>query len=63
MEKLQDKCKVQDNNSAFNHNFGDYIFFKSMNFTSSFLEQAAESRNKVLISVLEKQQLNIISKR
>ena len=34
-----------DNIRLYSHNFGDFVFFKSMNFRSSYLETLAENKN------------------
>ena len=48
IEKAKDECKAYDNIRNYNHNFGDNIFCKSMNFRSSYLEENAKAKNKEL---------------
>ena len=37
-----------DNIRLYSHNFGDFVFYKSMNFRSSYLETLAETKNREL---------------
>ena len=37
-----------DNSRLYSHNFGDFVFYKSKNLRSSFLENLAKERNKAL---------------
>ena len=44
--KAKAECTAYDNIILYSHNFGDFVFYKSMNFRSSFLESLAEEKNK-----------------
>ena len=46
--KVTTECKAYNDISQYTHNFGDFVFYKSMNFRSSFLENLAAERNKEL---------------
>jgi len=46
--KAQAECKAYDNIRQYTHNFGDYIFYKSMNFRSTYLKSVADNKNKEL---------------
>ena len=46
--KAKTECKAYDNIRQYTHNFGDFVFNKSMNFRSSFLENLAAEKNKEL---------------
>ena len=35
-----------DNIRLYSHNFGDFVFYKSMNFRSSYLKSITEEKNK-----------------
>ena len=37
-----------DNIRLYSHNFGDFVFYKSMNFRSSYLKTLAENKNREL---------------
>ena len=47
--KAKTDCKAYNNVKQYTHNFGDFVFYKSMNFRSSYLENLAKERNKELI--------------
>ena len=53
--KARSECKAYDNIRLYSHNFGDFVFFKSMNFRSSYLENIAEEKNKELNTKARKQ--------
>ena len=46
--KIQDEIKAYNYVKQYTHNFGDFIFYKSMNFRSSYLEDLVKSRNHTL---------------
>ena len=58
--KAKAECKAYDNIRLYSHNFGDFAFYKSMNFRSSFLKNLAAERNKELNQKQGKWQLNTI---
>ena len=60
--KAKAECKAYDNKRLYSHNFGDFVFYKSMNFRSSFLENLAAEKKKELNQKQEKWQQNIIWK-
>ena len=46
--KAQAEMLAYNNIKQYTHQFGDFIFYKSMNFRSSYLENLAEKRNEEL---------------
>ena len=48
IEKAKAECVAFNNIRMNSHNFGDFVFYRSMNFRSTYLENLAEGRNKVL---------------
>ena len=46
--KMQAEVKAYNSVKQYTHNFGDFIFYKSMNFRSSYLEDLAKTRNNTL---------------
>ena len=40
--------KAYNNIKQYTHSFGDFIFYKSMSFRSSYLEDLAKTRNEAL---------------
>ena len=55
MYKLREKiaktkavCTSFNNISMYSHNFGDFVFYRSMNFRSTYLETLAEGKNREL---------------
>ena len=44
-----------DNTRMYSQNFGDFVFCKSMNFRSNYLETLAEEKNRELNSKARKQ--------
>ena len=46
--KAKAECTAYDNIRLYSHNFGDFIFYKSMNFRSSYLESLTEDKNREL---------------
>ena len=46
--KAKAACKAYDNIRQYTHNFGDFVFYKSMNNRSSFLENLAADKTKIL---------------
>ena len=46
--KAQAEMMAYNNIKQYTHQFGDFIFYKSMNFRSSYLENLAEKRNEEL---------------
>ena len=46
IDKVKEEIIGFDNVRAYNHNFRDYIFYKSMDFRSKFLENLAAEKNK-----------------
>ena len=42
------ECRASHNIRQYNCNFGDYIFYKSINFRSSYLKDLAADKNKKL---------------
>ena len=46
--KVQAEMKAYNNIKQYTHSFGDFIFYKSMNFRSSYLENLAKIRNDTL---------------
>ena len=53
--KAKSECTAYDNIRLYSHNFGDFVFYKSMNFRSSYLESIADEKNKELNSKARKQ--------
>ena len=45
MMKAKAEYKAYDNIRLYSHNFGDFVFYKSMSFKSSFLENLAADEN------------------
>ena len=45
--KAKSECTAYDNIRLYSHNFGDFVFYKSMNFRSSYLESIADEKNKM----------------
>ena len=46
--KVQAEMKAYNNIKQYTHCFGDFIFYKSMNFRSNYLEALAKTRNDTL---------------
>ena len=46
--KEKAEIKAYDNVKQHTHNFGDFVFYKSMSFRSSYLEDLAKDRNREL---------------
>ena len=46
--KAKAECKAYDNIRQYTHNFVDFVFYESMNFRSSFLENLAAEKIKEL---------------
>ena len=46
--KVQAERKAYNSIKQYTHSFGDFIFYKSMNFRSSYLEALAKTRNDTL---------------
>ena len=46
--KVQAEMKAYNGVKQYTHSFGDFIFYKSMNFRSSYLEELAKERNEAL---------------
>ena len=46
--KVQAEMKAYNNIKQYTHYFGDFIFYISMNFRSSYLENLAKERNEAL---------------
>ena len=46
--KIQDEIKAYSNVKQYSHNFGDFIFYKCMNFKSSYLEDLEKTKNHTL---------------
>jgi hypothetical protein len=46
IQKAQAEATAFDNIKQYSHNFGDFVFYKSMNFRSHYLETIAEDKNK-----------------
>ena len=46
--KVKAECSAYDNIRINSHNFGDFVFYRSMNFRSTYLETLAEGKNKEL---------------
>ena len=46
IQKAQAEAMVFDNIKQYSHNFGDFVFYKSMNFRSHYLETIAEDKTK-----------------
>ena len=44
--KAKFECTAFDNIRLYSHNCGDFVFYKSMNFRSSYLEKIAEDKNR-----------------
>ena len=42
---LKAECRAYDNIRQYNHNFGDYVSYKSINFRWSYLEDIAADKN------------------
>ena len=45
---MQAQIKVYNTVKQYTHNFGDFIFYKSMNFRFTYLEDLAKTRNNTL---------------
>ena len=45
---MQAEIKAYNNVKQYTHNFGDFIFYKSKNFRSSYLENLTKIRNDTL---------------
>ena len=45
IHRIQSDVKAHKNVKQYTHNFGDFIFYKSMNFRSSYLENLAKEKN------------------
>ena len=45
IHRIQSDVKAHQNVKQYTHNFGDFIFYKSMNFRSSYLENLAKEKN------------------
>ena len=43
--KMQEEIKAYNYVKQYTHNFGDFIFYRSMNFRSSYLEDLAKTKN------------------
>jgi len=48
IKKAQAEATAFDNIRQYSHNFGDFVFYKAMNFRSHYLENLAEDKNKEL---------------
>ena len=48
IEKAKAECIAFNNIRMYSHNFGDFVFYRSTNFRSTYLETLAESKNKEL---------------
>jgi len=48
IQKAQAEATAFDNIRQYSHNFGDFVFYKAMNFRSHYLETIAEDKNKEL---------------
>ena len=46
--KVKAESLAFDKIKLYSHNFGDFMFYKSMNFRSSYPETLAENRNREL---------------
>ena len=46
--KAQSEIKAYNSVKTYSHNFGDFVFYKSMNFRSSYLENLAKTKNDEL---------------
>ena len=46
--KAKAECTSFDNIRMYSHNFGDFVFYRSMNFRSTYLETLAEGKNREL---------------
>ena len=46
--KVQAEMRAYNSIKQYTHSFGDFIFYKSMNFRSSYLENLAKERNEAL---------------
>ena len=46
--KVQAEMKAYSSVQQYTHSYGDFIFYKSMNFRSSYLEELAKGRNEEL---------------
>ena len=46
--KVQAEMKAYNSVKQYTHSYGDFIFYKSMNFRSSYLEDLAKQRNEEL---------------
>ena len=46
--KVQAEMKAYNSVKQYTHSYGDFIFYKSMNFRSSYLEELAKERNEEL---------------
>ena len=53
--KAKADCTAFDNIRIYSHNFGDFVFYKSMNFRSNDLESIADKKNRELNSKARKQ--------
>ena len=57
--KVQAEIKAYNSVKQYTHSYGDFIFYKSMNFCSSYLEDLAKQRNEELNKELKPKQGNI----
>jgi methyltransferase-like protein len=55
IQKAQAEAMAFDNIKQYSHNFGDFVFYKSMNFRSHYLETIAEDKNKEMTLKVRKQ--------
>ena len=46
--KVQAEIKAYSSIKEYTHNYGDFILYKSMSFTSTYLEDLAKTRNNAL---------------
>ena len=53
--KAKAECTSFNNIRMYSHNFGDFVFYRSMNFRSSYLEALAEGKNRELNSKARKE--------
>ena len=53
--KAKTESLAFDNIRMYSHNFGDFVFYKSMNFRSSYLETIVEEKNMELNHKARKQ--------
>ena len=48
IEKTKAECTSFNNIRMYSHNFGDFVFYRSMNFRSTYLENLADGKNREL---------------